>query len=301
MKFEKVGLIGYGEVGKIFAAGIRAQAGVQSVGAWDLKFSTSDGRAAAEPHAAPVGVDLHASSEALCGASELVISAVTASNTLAVAEEAARHLRPGTVFLDFNSASPGTKQRCAALIESRGAHYVEAGVMTSVPPYGIKTPMLLGGPQAAALAALLTAWGMDATAVSEKLGVASAIKMCRSVMIKGLEALVIESYATARAYGVEDHVLPTLVETFPSIDWDKQGAYFFSRVVQHGQRRAEEMREAANTVREAGFEPFMATAIADKQQWVADQARAGVFAGVGKDARWQDYADALLAAKMLSK
>jgi 3-hydroxyisobutyrate dehydrogenase-like beta-hydroxyacid dehydrogenase len=79
--------------------------------------------------------------------------------------------------------------------------------------------------------------------------------MCRSVMIKGLEALVIESYATARAYGVEDHVLPTLQETFPSIDWSQQGAYFFSRVVQHGKRRAEEMREAANTVREAGFDP----------------------------------------------
>ena len=224
---------------------------------------------------------------------------MTASNTLAVAEAAALHLRPGAVFLDLNSASPGTKQRCAAMVEARGAHYVEAGVMTSVPPHGIKTPMLLGGPQAAALAVVLTGWGMDATAVSEKLGVASAIKMCRSVMIKGLEALVIESYATARAYDVEGHVLPTLVETFPSIDWEKQGAYFFSRVVQHGQRRAEEMREAANTVREAGFEPIMATAIADKQQWVADQTRAGVFAGLSKDARWQDYADSLLAGKAL--
>ena len=302
MKFEHIGdigLIGYGEVGKIFAAGIKAQPGVRSVGAWDLKFAHPEGCAAAAPHAAQAAIDLHLSSQALCEASELVISAVTASNTLAVAEEAAQHLRPGTVFLDFNSASPGTKQRCAALVEAKGAHYVEAGVMTSVPPYGIKTPMLLGGPQAAALAVLLTSWGMDATAVSEKLGVASAIKMCRSVMIKGLEALVIESYATARAYGVEDHVLPTLVETFPSIDWSRQGAYFFSRVVQHGQRRAEEMREAANTVREAGFEPFMATAIADKQQWVADQARAGVFAGVGQDARWQDYADKLLAGKTL--
>ena len=116
-------------------------------------------------------------------------------------------------------------------------------------------------------------------------------------MIKGLEALVIESYSTARAYGVEDHVLPTLRETFPSIDWSAQGAYFFSRVVQHGKRRAEEMREAAHTVREAGFEPFMASAIADKQQWVADQAKAGVFADVGKGAVWQDYADALLAAR----
>ncbi len=132
---------------------------------------------------------------------------------------------------------------------------------------------------------MLTAWGMDAKAVSEKLGVASAIKMCRSVMIKGLEALVIESYTTARAYGVEDHLLPTLAETFPSIDWQKTGAYFFSRVVQHGQRRAEEMRESANAVREAGFEPTMTAAIAGKQQWMADQASAGVFNGLAMDAR----------------
>ena len=234
------------------------------------------------------------SMQALCAASDLIISAVTASSTLAVAQEAAQQIRPGSVFLDFNSASPGTKQQCAALIEASGAHYVEAGVMTSVPPCGIKTPMLLGGPQAAELAPVLVSWGMDAKVVSDKLGVASAIKMCRSVMIKGLEALVIESYTTARAYGVEDHVLPTLAETFPSIDWQTTGAYFFSRVVQHGQRRAEEMREAANTVKEAGFEPLMTAAIADKQQWVATQAQAGVFDGLGKDARWQDYADKLL-------
>jgi 3-hydroxyisobutyrate dehydrogenase-like beta-hydroxyacid dehydrogenase len=238
--------------------------------------------------------------QALCEASDLVISAVTASNTLAVAQEAAPFLRPGAVFLDLNSASPGTKQQAAALVDARGAHYVEAGVMTSVPPYGIRVPMLLGGAKAADLAQLFTGtWGLDATPVSEQLGVASAIKMCRSVMIKGLEALVIESYATARQYGVEDHVLPTLVETFPSIDWSQQGAYFFSRVVQHGKRRAEEMREAANTVREAGFAPLMATAIADKQQWVADLAAAGVFAGLPKDAPWQDYADRLIEARKL--
>ncbi len=169
--------------------------------------------------------------------------------------------------------------------------------MTSVPPYGIKVPMLLGGASAAELANILSTWGMNARVVSDRLGVASAIKMCRSVMIKGLEALVIESYTTARAYGVEDHVLPTLAETFPSIDWDKQGAYFFSRVVQHGKRRAEEMREAANTVREAGFEPFMSEATAAKQQWVADQAVAQAFEALVKGARWQDYADRLLAIR----
>ncbi len=293
----RIGLIGYGEVGKIFSAGLLGQAGVAEVGAWDLKFGRADTREAERAHAAQAGVQTHDSSASLCAASDLLISAVTASNTLAVAEEAARHLRPGRLFLDLNSASPGTKQQCAALVDGAGGHYVEAGVMTSVPPYGIRVPMLLGGTRAAVLAERLNAWGMDAQAVSDQLGVASAIKMCRSVMIKGLEALVIESYTAARAYGVEEHVLPTLQETFPGIDWAGQGAYFFRRVVQHGQRRAEEMREAARTVREAGFEPLMTAAIADKQQWVADQARAGVFADVAAAADWQAFADTLLAAR----
>ena len=298
MQFARVGLVGYGEVGKIFAAGLKAH--VSAVSAWDLKFEAPVTRDEQRGHAERAAMLACDSMAQLCQSADLVISAVTASNTLAVAQAAAAHMQPGAVFLDLNSASPGTKQQAAALIDGAGAHYVEAGVMTSVPPHGIRVPMLLGGARAVELAEVLALWGMNAKPVSRELGVASAIKMCRSVMIKGLEALVIESYATARAYGVEDHVLPTLQETFPSIDWSQQGAYFFSRVVQHGQRRAEEMREAANTVREAGFDPFMASAIADKQQWVADLARAGVFQGLTKDARWQDYADRLLAHKPAS-
>lgn len=299
MKPEHIGMIGYGEVGKIFTAGLKSS--VRTVSAWDLKF---DAAAASAPtreaelaHAAQAGVQECLSMQALCETADFVISAVTASNTLAVAQAAAPHLRPGAFFLDLNSASPGTKQQAAQVIEAAGAHYVEAGVMTSVPPYGIRVPMLLGGAQAEALAEKLRGFGMDAKVVASEIGVASAIKMCRSVMIKGLEALVIESYTTARKYGVEGHMIPTLAETFPSIDWEKQGAYFFSRVAQHGKRRAEEMREAANTVREAGFEPWMAAAIAEKHDWVAQQSRAGVFAGLSKDAPWQDYADRLLTAR----
>ncbi len=299
MNLHSMGMIGYGEVGKIFASGLKTQ--VVRVQAWDLKLDPVSAlpavRAHEQAHADQAGVQTCASLQALCASADFIISAVTASNTLAVALEAAHHLRPGTLFLDLNSASPGTKQQAAAAIDAAGGHYVEAGVMTSVPPYGIRVPMLLGGAKAAALADRLRAWGMDAKAVSADIGVASAIKMCRSVMIKGLEALVIESYTTARQYGVEDHMIPTLAETFPSIDWQQTGAYFFSRVAQHGQRRAEEMREAANTVREAGFEPFMATAIADKQGWMAQHSRAGVFADVAPGAPWQDYADRLLKAR----
>ena len=284
MHLQHLGLIGYGEVGRIFAAGLGAH--FASVRVWDIDLRNP----------AP-GVQACASMQELAQTCDLVISAVTAANTLAVAQEAAPHLRPGAVFLDLNSASPGTKQLASNVVEAAGAHYVEAGVMTSVPPHGIKVPILLGGPQAQALSLRCNAMGMDTTAVAPTIGTASAIKMCRSVMIKGLEALVIESYTTARAYGVEAHVLPTLAETFPSIDWEKTGGYFFSRVAQHGKRRAEEMRECANTVREAGFAPTIAQAIAEKHQWVADQARAGTLAGVDKSAPWQAYADALLAAR----
>jgi 3-hydroxyisobutyrate dehydrogenase-like beta-hydroxyacid dehydrogenase len=288
-----IGLIGFGEVGKIFTNELRQKTG-RWVGAWDLKFSDTAARDAERAHAAANSIEACASVPALCGKANLIISAVTASSTLAVAQEVARSIQPGTLYLDFNSASPGTKQQCAVLIDAAGGHYVEAGVMNSVPPYGIKVPMLFGGPHAQRLADLLRPLGMDVTPVSEKIGVASAIKMCRSVMIKGLEALVIESYTTARAYGVEEHMISTLYETYPGIDWNAQGAYLFSRVVQHGRRRAEEMFEAANTVKETGFEPVMTAATARKQAWVAGLSQAGVFDGLPKDARWQDYADRLL-------
>ncbi|RYY99696.1 MAG: NAD(P)-dependent oxidoreductase [Comamonadaceae bacterium] len=296
-----LGFIGCGEVGSIFGAGLCGREAQRAGWTWDRKFADPDAAPGEAPRArdraTAAGLGVCESMADLCARADLLISAVTASNTLAVALEAAASLRPGTVFLDLNSASPAAKQAAAAEIEAAGGRYVEAGVMTSVPPYGIRVPMLLGGPAAGRLQDTLNAWGMDTRAVAESIGTASAIKMCRSVMIKGLEALVIESYATARAYGVEDQVLPTLAETFPSIDWSRQGAYFFSRVVQHGRRRAEEMREAAATVREAGFEPWMSEAIARKQQWMADQARAGRFEGLGKDAPWQAYADRLLAAR----
>lgn len=134
-----IGLIGYGEVGRIFSAGLRA------VAAWDLKFADPAQRDEPLAHAAAQGIEACDGVASLCARSTLVISAVTASNTLAVAQAAAAHIQPGSFFLDLNSASPGTKQRAAALIEAEGAHYVEAGVMTSVPPYGIRVPMLLGG------------------------------------------------------------------------------------------------------------------------------------------------------------
>jgi 3-hydroxyisobutyrate dehydrogenase-like beta-hydroxyacid dehydrogenase len=292
-----VGLVGYGEVGRILAEDLRAQ-GV-AVGAYDLKL---DGAAAGplRDHAAAHGVTLKATHADLAAASDFIVSAVTASQAVPVAAACAPAVKPGAWFLDFNSASPGAKQRAAASIDGAGGRYVEGAVMTSIPPYRIKVPLLLGGAGAAELAPLLTALGFDATVASARLGVASATKMCRSVMIKGLEAMIIESYTTARHYGVEDAVLASLKETFPGIDWEKQGAYFFQRVIKHGRRRSEEVREVAQTVREAGLEPWSASGTAERQAWVADLADAGLFGtrgtqGYARSADWRTEADRILA------
>jgi 3-hydroxyisobutyrate dehydrogenase-like beta-hydroxyacid dehydrogenase len=290
----RVGLVGYGEVGRILAEDLRKQGVV--VAAYDLKLGT-----AADPplrqHAGQHGVALAASHAALASGADFIISAVTASQTVAVAESCVPSVRREAFFLDFNSASPGAKIKAAGFVVAAGARYVEGAVMTAIAPYRIRVPLLLGGPSAAALQPLLVALGFDASVASPTLGVASATKMCRSVMIKGLEAMVIESFTTARAYGVEDQVLASLVETFPGIDWEKQGAYFFQRVIQHGRRRAEEMREAAATVREAGLEPWSAGGTAERQAWVADLAEARVFDGSDPvRTGWRAEADRILDA-----
>ena len=291
-----VGLVGYGEVGRILAEDLRKQD--VKVSAYDIKLG-GDQAGPLRDHAGTFGVQLASSHADLAAKADLIVSAVTASQAVPVASACAPAVRKGAWFLDFNSASPGAKRRAADLIDGAGGRYVEGAVMTSVPPYRIKVPLLLGGGSARDLAPLLMELGFDAKVASDQLGIASAVKMCRSVMIKGLEAMVIESFTTARAYGVEDAVLASLAETFPGINWEKQGAYFFQRVIEHGRRRSEEVREVAETVREIGLTPWSAQGTAERQAWVADLADEGLFGPKGtrefaKSPDWRTEADRIL-------
>ena len=291
-----IAVIGYGEVGRIFAEDLRA-AGHQ-VTAFDTKLRTAAG-VPMRAHSLVHGVTLAESPASATRWAELTVSAVTASQTVAAAEDCAAGLPAGSFFLDVNSASPGAKIAASAPVARRGARYVEAAVMTPVPPYRIKAPLLLGGPHAADALPALRQLGFAAQVSSAELGIASATKMCRSVVIKGLEAMVIESFVAARRYGVEAAMLASLRETFPGIDWEQQAGYFFQRVIKHGRRRAEEMREAAVTVREAGLDPFSASGAADRQTWVADLADAGLFSddhrgGAADTHDWRIDADRII-------
>ena len=292
-----IALIGYGEVGRILAEDLRAQG--HAVSAWDLKLDSAHGQPLRE-HAAAHGVALTDRAATAVQGAELVISAVTASQAVPVAQSCAAALVRDAYLLDLNSASPGAKIKAAGIVDAAGGRYVEGAVMTSVPPHRSQVPLLLGGPHAAALQPLLTSLGFKPQVHSAELGVASATKMCRSVVVKGLEAMLIESFTTARHYGVEDAVIASLQETFPGMDWEKQAAYFFQRVIEHGHRRSEEVLEVAQTVREAGMEAFSASGTAQRQAQVADFADAGVFGARGtpefaRSAEWRTEADRLLA------
>jgi 3-hydroxyisobutyrate dehydrogenase len=259
-------IIGFGEVGQILAQDLVA-AGCEVAGTYDLKFAdpaSIPSRAAVAPFRA--GSSHH---DAVRGA-QLVISAVTAEQGLQAAQATAGGLEPGAFYVDVNSVSPGVKRAAAEAVNGAGGRYVEAAVMTAVPPHRIRSPMLLGGPHAAAFLEIASPLGFNAKVYSADYGKASAVKMCRSVMIKGMEALITESLLTARRLGVEDDVLASLGETMPVPDWEVFARYMISRSLQHGRRRAEEMREVARTVSEAHVAPLMSRSIAERQDIAAD-------------------------------
>jgi 3-hydroxyisobutyrate dehydrogenase-like beta-hydroxyacid dehydrogenase len=235
--------------------------------------------------------------EAVRGA-DLVISAVTASSAAGAAGSAAPFLRAGQIYLDLNSVSPDTKREIARRLGESPATFVEAAVMAAVPPQRLRVPILLGGADAAMAAARLQAIGLNVKPVSERIGVASAIKMCRSIVIKGLEAIAVESMFTARRYGAEKQVLESLAATFPEMGWDVElPDYLISRVAEHGKRRAAEMREAAQAVADAGLEPFSALATAQRQDWLVQTiAEHALTVADGEAFSWRELADAIAKA-----
>ncbi|HUY50338.1 MAG TPA: DUF1932 domain-containing protein [Streptosporangiaceae bacterium] len=269
---SRVTLIGLGEVGTVFAEDLAARGHADLV-AWDIAFADPGSPASRAAAALPV-VTAESASAAVSGA-DLVVCAVTAANCHPAAAAAAPGLRPGAWFFDLNSSSPGHKKEAARAVGRSGGRYVEAALMSPIAPRRLASPFLLGGPHSAEFASVAGAWGFsDLTVYSDEVGRAAATKLCRSVIVKGLESLLTESMLAARRYGVEKEVLDSLSNILPPADWQAVATYFISRSLRHGRRRSEEMIEAAATVEEAGVEPLMSLATSERQIRAAGHADA---------------------------
>lgn len=266
-----VAVIGYGEAGRAFGAGL-ASAGA-AVSAYDILFGREAG-IGLEQAARHDGVALCPSAAAAIDGAAFVLSLVPAGAARAAAEGAARSLAPGQLYVDMNSVSPREKTVGAAVVSGSGAGYVEAAIMAPVAKAGAATEVLLAGPHATAAQAGLAPLGMTLDVVGDQYGAAATVKLCRSVVIKGMEAILVESMLAARRFGADTAVLASLQKSDPAIDWTAKADYVFERVLQHGRRRAAEMRFAGQAVADAGFPPLMSEAIAALQDSVADFADA---------------------------
>jgi 3-hydroxyisobutyrate dehydrogenase-like beta-hydroxyacid dehydrogenase len=257
-----VGFVGFGEAGSTIARGLKS-AGLTQIFAFDIEPDRVN------RNAADTGTPLLGSNRELADAAEIIFSTVTCARAREAAEQTAPFLMPHHVYADLNSVSPALKQEIEQVIVPTGAGFVEAAVMSPVSPLAHRAPMLLGGKAAPAFVELMTPFGMRLEVVSDKVGTAAATKMFRSIIVKGLEALMLECALAAAPFGADERVFSSLSESFPGIDWQRLANYMVNRVVVHGERRAREMEEVAETLASLGIEPIMAEAAARRQDWCA--------------------------------
>lgn len=293
-KNPAIGFAGFGEAGFHIATGLRS-AGIERIAAYDINTWTPGLGEKIRRRAEESQTKLVDSNGELTAQSHIIFSTVTSDQALIAAQQTAPGIGPGHLYADLNSVSPALKQAIDRVISATGAGFGEVAVMSPVPPYGHRAPMLVGGAGGHAFIEHMRPFGMQMEFTSLKVGQAAATKMCRSIVVKGLEALLTECVLGASRYGAEEGVFKSLAETFPGIDWPQTATYMVGRVVVHGERRAREMEEVAETLRDIGVEPIMAEATARRMDWSAQAGLKKLFGGEAP-ATHQEFAEAVAQA-----
>lgn len=259
-----VTIVGFGEAGQAFAGaeGWRGRTRVH-----DKLTDDPESRAAKEADYRRARVEGAASVTEAVQEAPAVLSLVTADQALAVARGAAPALAHGAFFFDMNSVAPGTKTLAAAAVEGAGGQYVDAAIMSPVNPARLAVPLLLSGPEAPAAARELARLGFsNVRVVGPRVGQACAIKMIRSVLVKGIEALTAEAMMAADEAGVTEEVLASLDASERPAPWAKRADYNLDRMIVHGLRRADEMEEVVRTLEDLGIEPLMTRGTVRRQR-----------------------------------
>ena len=262
----RVGIVGLGEAGGAIAAGL-VEEGAEVI-AYDLRLASAGG-ADLRDLAARAGVGLATDLADLAGRAEIILSLVTGGAALPVARALAPHLRAGQLVADLNTTSPGVAEAVSEVLAPTGASFTDVAIMAAVPPYRHRVPMLACGPGADQLAA--AGLGLRVEVIEGGPGAASAVKMLRSLLVKGLESLLLEFAVAADRFGATDRVLRSMNGSLPTDDWRALATYLLTRTAKHGRRRGDELAEVAEMFRELGIEPGLAEAGADRLRWAGQR------------------------------
>ncbi|MDC3058730.1 DUF1932 domain-containing protein, partial [Litorivicinus sp.] len=209
--------------------------------------------------------------EALVGI-DWVVSLVSADQAAIVCEQVCSSVRSKFTYLEMNSCSPGTKRSNAQMVADAGGVLADVAIMSPVNPSRLETPLLVSGPSAEDCVNFLNRFGYNASHCGPDVGQASALKMTRSIMIKGVEALSAECFLTAQRLGIQPEIIASLTESFDGFDWLRRGGYNLERMSKHGIRRAAEMREVVATIQETGLAADMTHATVEWQQRIGELA-----------------------------
>jgi 3-hydroxyisobutyrate dehydrogenase len=262
----RIGFLGFGEAGYVIAKGLLAK-GCSGLVAFDCNYRHPTLGEKIQHRAEELGVRLLPSNADLAAETDVILSVVTAASALEAASQTAAGLRRDQIFCDCNSVSPSRKARIGAVVQEAAAAFVEVAIMAPAHADFSRMPMLITGEQAPRFADYFRRFGMKIEVMQGETGAAAAVKMCRSIVIKGLEALLVECMVTARHFGCEEAVLRNLNESNPEFKWNELSEYLIGRVLEHGVRRAAEMQEVAAMQREAGLPDYMSSATAEVQNW----------------------------------
>lgn len=262
----KVAFIGFGEAGLAIASGLNAA----TIAAFDIKLGDNEQAAGMNARMADAGVTACMDNRQAVADADIVISVVTADQAGKAAAMTARHMKADALFLDMNSCAPSTKQASARVMEQAGAIYVDVAVMAPITAKGPATAMLAACSHGQSCLAPLAAIGLTPRHVGDEIGRASTIKMLRSVMVKGMEALTAECFRAAVRAGVAEDVASSLDASETGLGWAAQTSYNMERMTAHGIRRAAEMREVAKTLRDLEIAPAMTTGTIAWQQDMGD-------------------------------
>lgn len=259
----QVALIGFGEAGERFA---RAGDWRGHTRGWDI---SAERRALMHQFGIETG---ETPEEALQGAG-IAISLVTADAAVLAAKQYAALLPKGALWCDMNSVSPDAKREAASVVEAAGGRYADVAVMAPVDAE-LAVPLLIAGPHAQPAGELLRAVGFSNMRIAgDAVGKAAAIKLIRSVMVKGIEALSYECSEAARAAGVFDEVTASLDASDTQANWAERIAYNRERMERHGLRRAAEMEESGRTLQDLGIDPVMTRSTARLQREVGEKGK----------------------------
>jgi 3-hydroxyisobutyrate dehydrogenase-like beta-hydroxyacid dehydrogenase len=262
----KIAFIGFGEAGRAFHRSLSGKSPSLRFSAYDLLLDIEGMDGSCGQTMLDHGVDAAPSVEDAVWGADWIFSAVTADQSLEAAKAASPYLKPGQILIDINSVSPQRKLDSASLVRRSGAGYVDMAVMAPVHPKGHHTPALLAGPLDDGFVLRMRELGFTFEVAGPEAGAATAIKMVRSLFVKGLEAITVETLLAAEASGCLDYVLKSLSGSYPGLGFPDFAEYQFERTTRHGKRRAAEMRESAATLNHLGLYGRLADVIADVQE-----------------------------------